>query len=193
MGQGLTGVLPGAPSSPLLGNVLNSQHPSDSNLHGKSALQGALQSQPQPISHGPVNDRSLSSSASQLLSTNMPMASSFLPARSSNLPAVDPPFPAAASPSPLTDAFSAFASLSNVLTPQQLQEFMQTLQLHGKSDMQSQVKTHPSGMVHTHQGRVTAVFTQQDVTINAQPANFCNILLHLGCKACLMCLVNLKP
>ena len=145
MGQGLAGVVLEGPSSQLLGSVLISQHPSDNNQHGKSALQGALQSQPQPISHGPVKDRSLSSSASQLLSTNTPMASSCLPARSSSLPTVDPPFPAAASPSPLTDAFSAFASLSNVLTPQQLQEFMQTLQLHGKSDMQSQVKTHPSG------------------------------------------------
>ena len=39
------------------------------------------------------------------------------------------------------DVFSAYASLSNLLSPQQLQEFLVTLTKPGQGDLRSQVTT----------------------------------------------------
>ncbi len=48
------------------------------------------------------------------------------------------------------DVFSAYASLSNALSPQQLQEFLITLTKPGQGDLRSQVTTSCSHAPNTH-------------------------------------------
>ncbi len=73
--------------------------------------------------------------------SSLPAGVSTLPTGKGSLPTAEASLPSngAGSFGPAGDVFSAFASLSSALSPQQLQEFLHTLQASDKSDICARV------------------------------------------------------
>ncbi len=135
--------------------------------------------------------------------TSSPAAPSLsaLPTEDPSVPFSSTPMPSAAPMLPLTaagifsstgDVFSAYASLSNVLSPQKLQEFLVTLTKPGQGDLRSQVTTSHS------QAPITPMLAETCEVYNLQ-SHFqhdthslhillCMCCLHISChRTCPVC------